>query len=291
MRYRALAGSIARESRCRRSTLHWSGRPISPSRDERFLIGQMGQTLVLHDLTRGATTPIPSIRAADPVWSPDDREIAFTNLGADGSIYAMPAFGGTPRRLFASKSPAFAEDWSSDGRWLAAVSAGQGVLFSFRDGDAPTPLDASPVAGGVDELQFSPDSRWLAYGLNGNSTAVGEVFLATVPPTGQRWQVSVAGGAAPCRSPNRRGVDHPAPAGVLMRVEVDPKPGAPAISSPRRIADAVRQVEPTIDQYAVSKSGKFLVRRPLQAGDGPRDDIHIILNWPSLLNRGGAGRQ
>ena len=57
----------------------------------------------------------------------------------------------------------------------------------------PEPIVFAEVA--ADEFTISPDARWLAY--NAEDPRRTEVFVAPIPPTGERWQVAAAGGAEP----------------------------------------------------------------------------------------------
>ncbi len=108
-----------------------------------------------------------------------------------------PAFGGSSRLVYAAKDTTYLDDWSRDGQWLAGHVniAGAGILIPLAANATPILFEDKGGPAGVDETRFSPDGRWLAYGRN--ATGTGDVFLIPVPPTAERWQVSVAGGAQP----------------------------------------------------------------------------------------------
>jgi Tol biopolymer transport system component len=252
------------------------------SHDGRFIVAQQRAGLVLHDVERGTTSPLPA-RGSDPNWSPDDREIAYTDTSVDGGIYALPAFGGQPRRLFKTSIPTYVEDWSGDGRWLVAVAQTQPVLIPLAGGDA-IHLDLEGPSVNIDELQFSPDSKWLAYGAvqpSGN-----QVYLTSVPAKGQRWQVSVGGGSTPRWGPGGRSLYYLDPGGALMKVEIELHDGAPKISAPKRFVEgAVKRVQPLLDQFSVTRDGRFLART--DASDATTaDTIQVVVNWPTLLKAG-----
>jgi Tol biopolymer transport system component len=102
-----------------------------------------------------------------PRWSPDGRHIAFQS---GGTIYRVPAKGGTPDALVAAAGGRWAAfpAWSPDGREIAYV--GNEALY------------VRPVAGGSarrllapgvqpHSLAWSPDGRWIAF-VRGNGAFV-----------------------------------------------------------------------------------------------------------------------
>jgi hypothetical protein len=262
---------------------------LSP--DDRMVVMQDAGALRLHDLQRGVTTTLAPA-GADPVWSGDGRQVAFViNTPEDRGVHVMPANGGASRRVYASKTPIYIDGWSLDGKWIAAHTnrvggtdqKGEGFLIPLTPGVQPVVFSDTTDERAVDETRFAPDGRWLAFGLTNVDT--GEVFLMPVPPTGERWQVSVAGGAQPRWSGDGRSLFYLALDGTLMRVDVDPSARpAPTISAPRPVFQTGVDVALNIDQFAVSRDGKrFLLRRPEVATD--REEIQLIVNWPELLKR------
>jgi tricorn protease-like protein len=248
------------------------------SHDGRFIAAEQPASLALHDVERGATSPLP-VDGTDPIWSPDDSEIAYT-VPRDG-IYAVPRFGGQPRLLYKSTQATYAEDWSRDGRWLAAVSMNDGVLVPLPSG-SPISLGVATSSVAADELQFSPDSQWLAYGTV-QTTGTNQVYLTTVPPSGQRFQLSVAGGSTPRWAPDGRSLYFLDTTGTLMKVDIVLQKGAPPkLGTPRRIADGVKRLQPTLDQFSVSRDGRFLIRDD-ELAPGSTEAIQIIVNWPGLV--------
>jgi Tol biopolymer transport system component len=266
---------------------------LSP--DERSMVIQLsGGGLMLHDLVRGVTTRIHS-EGTDPIWSRDGKRIAFSvNGSTDRGIHVMPAFGGPSEITYKSADIIYLEDWSRDGKWLAghvALGVGRpGILIPVSASDKPIMFAGTQTSGAdlknltdsVDETRFSPDGQWLAYGLLGSPS---QVFLVHVPPTGERWQVSVAGGAQPRWRADGRALYFLSLSGTLMMVDLDlDSGGPPQISPPRSLFETGLQVMPGLDQFAVSADGKrFLVRRPVETRSALRQQVEVIVNWPGLL--------
>jgi Tol biopolymer transport system component len=262
---------------------------IDLSPDDRLLVMQDSGAIRLHDLQRGVTTTLAPA-GADPVWSGDGRQVAFViNIPKQRGIYVISANGGAAKQVYASDDPIYIDGWSLDGKWIAAhtnrvnatTQRGEGFLIALAPGGKPIVFSDMTDERAVDETRFSPDGRWLAFGLTNLES--GEVFLMPVPPTGERWQVSPAGGAQPRWSADGKSLFYLALDGTLMRVDVDAAAGAaPRISAPRPVFQTGVDVLTNVDQYAVSRDGeRFVLRRPEVTTE--REEIQLIVNWPRLL--------
>ncbi len=137
---------------------------------------------------------------------------------------------------------------------------------------ANTPADESLVA-------FSPDGRWVAYQTNESGRF--EVVVQPFPDASGRWQVSMAGGAAPRWSPDGKELYFLAPDATMMAVPVSGagtsfKAGTPVALSPTRIVDggALATNRP---QYAVARDGRFLINQPV--ADATAAPVTLSLNW------------
>jgi len=73
--------------------------------------------------------------------------------------------------------------------------------------------------------------------------------------------------------------------GTLMLVDIALASGVrPVISSPRQVLNTGLVVQPSLDQYALTRDrNRFLVRRAIKDAASRPDQIHIIVNWPTLL--------
>jgi Tol biopolymer transport system component len=98
-----------------------------------------------------------------PRWSPDGNSLVYFSRSGDdeGAIWAIPALGGSPRRLTASIGGA---DVSSSGRLACFRLAGgkiQLITAALDGSDVRVVLPAS--AGYHRYPRWSPDSRWIAF--------------------------------------------------------------------------------------------------------------------------------
>ena len=89
-------------------------------------------------------------------WSPDGKEIAFTNCGLDGGLIAAIDADGTDYRSLTPLSFNTAPDWSPDAGRIT-WSGDYGVSVMNRDGSGPTAIasGSSPV--------WSPDGARIAF--------------------------------------------------------------------------------------------------------------------------------
>ena len=161
-----------------------------------------GTSIWMIDERRGSKTKVAPTRPGealdDPVWSPDGLALAFTARQPRAVVLRQPLNGGerVTLRPADEQRNVFMEDWSREGRYVAAgvVDAGTVTIAVLPlTGDrAFIPIAKAPIA---DEPHFSPDSKWIAY--NSNESGTMEVFVSAVMPSGERWQISTKGGGQP----------------------------------------------------------------------------------------------
>jgi eukaryotic-like serine/threonine-protein kinase len=182
--------------------------------------------------------------------------------------------------VLAGGSTGFPEDWSRDGRWIA-VGLRQGpfqvALIPVGGGEPVQFLERNASLTRADEMHFSPDGRWLAF--NAQSGDRQEVFVVPLPPTGQRWQVSTAGGMQPRWHPSGRTLHFLDPNGMMMAVEIA---GGATFSAgtPRALFDIGFSPSYNFDEYRVAPDGRFLVKKPRAQGA-----LRVIVNWQGLLGQ------
>jgi serine/threonine protein kinase len=246
---------------------------------------QQGGGVWVTDVQRGVTSLVTA-PAGDASWSPDGTQIVFDRQ--DG-VFAVPARGGEPRLLFRSAhGRAFVEDWSRDGQRLAVVQW-PGAGEEDSGAAVPTSGDQTPVvidrAPDLDEINFSPDGRWVAY--NADRERRGwEVYVAPYPPTGERIQISSGGGVQAKWRADGRELFYLTPQGTLMSVAISTA-GRFTPGPPTRLFDTGLDVDPIRDQYVPSADGtRFLISAVAeQQGEAARPRFVIVQNWFEELKR------
>jgi Tol biopolymer transport system component len=246
------------------------------------------------DVTRGVASRLTTDPAddRDPVWSPDSQWLVFSSnesgdqdllrKGLQGAEPAAPLPGGAGR---APGERDIAESWSREGNTLLYMTFGEERTFWALSMDGKEPAD--PVMQDrfeVDEPQLSHDGRWLAY----ISTESGryEVYVEPFRRRGERVRVSANGGGQPKWRGDGKELFYLSLDGALMAVDVGEGTTGPEVGIPTTLvpADELRAVVqgPDYDDYAVSADGeRFLVKRAATEDERPR--IHVLLDWPSLL--------
>ena len=234
-----------------------------------------GDVLLIIDTARGVTSRLTGREfdgVDDPVWSPDNRQVAFTAYRRDRSLLAVKDADGGPERVLIDGlfDKVFAEGWSPDGRFLAiSIWDGphrRGALFPLRGNLSRSFLPRAPM--------MNPTFR-LTVGGSRYSTGVdagSEVFVVPVPPTGERWQVSAGGGTQPRWERNGRELYYLALDGKLMAVPIVSGRRFEA-AAPRALFQTGLVVVPSYDQFDVSPDGRFLITTPADPHHGTVIDI------------------
>ena len=116
-------------------------------------------------------THSPGVRDKDGIWSPDGSRIAYlTDLGMQHAIVVRDQAGLEPPHVYPLAKPSYYRllAWSPDGATLV-YEDNHLHLYSFAlERAASTLIDRSLDRGGFN-VNFSPDSRWLAYTVQGEN--------------------------------------------------------------------------------------------------------------------------
>ena len=134
--------------------------------------------------------------------------------------------------------------------------------------------------------QFSPDTRWVAYG--SDETGRYEVYIQSFPKSGVKYRASIEGGVEPRWRRDGRELFYVAPDGSIVALSVNARPAAQGLElgKPTTLfqghplggfSNGVRL------QYAVTRDGqRFLVNstRPSDSSTAT-----VVVNWSESLKQ------
>ncbi|HEX2453446.1 MAG TPA: protein kinase [Vicinamibacterales bacterium] len=240
------------------------------------------------DARRGVFSRFTSDPADDvfPVWSPDGSRIVFSsNRAGVHDLYQKSLIGDRSEELLLSTGQSKgATDWSLDGRFVLFNSQDpkRGLdiwAFSLEQKDKIFPVVQTPFD--ERDAQFSPDGNWIAY--ESNESGRIEVYVRPFPGPGEKWPISVNGGAEARWGRDGKELFYVARTGELMAVPIrvasntqPPDIGKPVALFTPPLGGAIQQGD-FRHQYMVSgDSQQFLVATVKEAGPSP---ITVILNW------------
>ena len=239
-----------------------------------------GAEIWLVDAQRGAPFRFITDRlASSPVWSPAGRELAYMRFGSN-EIFRKPIDGVGESRLVAVPGVTVIEDWSRDGYLAYLYDAGIWAVSLTGNGK---PFQVVASGSGIDEPQFSPNARWLAF--NSSDMGRSEVYVVPFPGPGAPVRVSLNGGVQPKWRADGNELFFLAPDGMLMAVNMTMAntsivPGVPQSLFPTGLTPPLSHV----DQYAVTGDARrFLVLRPVKGSSLP--PVTVVFNWPVLPKR------
>ncbi len=210
-----------------------------------------------------------------PVWSPDGSNLIFgSNRDGVGDVYRRNLTnGGSDELLWKSGLWKYPQDCSPDGRYVVCEVRDPKTrtdiwLLPLTGERKPVPLLVTPFSEG--SARFSADGKWLAY--VSDETGKDEVFVQPFPPTGAKWQISVAGGNAPRWRGDGKEFFYTGLDFVRKAVEIKTSPGFEA-GVPKDLFKT-----PNAWGSDVTPDGqRFLVNMP--AADSPPSPTTVVLNW------------
>ncbi len=220
-----------------------------------------------------------------PVWSPDGSQLALAVGSLRRPFYLSLLSlrdGGRPQEILPPGPVQYAQDWSSDGRFLLyAIRTGTqtGLWAVSVEGERkPRLLVTGVFFDRVPYAQFSPDGRWIAFCLAESGRS--EVFITAFPEPGERVRVSIAGGSRPRWRRDGREIFYVSRDNEMIATPVRLAPEV-QVGSPQRLF----RIDPAGWQdYDVTGDGdRILLVANVPAPDA--DAITVTVNWPSLLKR------
>jgi eukaryotic-like serine/threonine-protein kinase len=247
-----------------------------------------GRNIWIYDVARGLRTRF-TFDPADQltsIWSPDGGRIVF-NSRRKGSLdlYQKAASGaGNEEMLLEDNVDKFPASWSPDGKFILYVGSGpsrSNDLFVLPLTGDRKPFPFLQTQFSESEGRISPDSRWVAYVSNESSR--NEIYVASFPGPGGKWQISSGGGNYPRWRRDGSEIFYLAPDNKLMAASVNSKGASFEVSAVKPLF-ATRIAFRGSYKYDVSPDGqKFLIdSAPEQATTSP---LTIVLNWEAGVKK------
>ena len=238
-------------------------------------------SLRIFDLTRGLTTPLTfgTSILGDPRWMADGKTLIATRWRPLPQSIVQISSDGLESVIPISGEGNMVEEVSGDGQHLLFRQRGQQLLTMSLSVAAKPTLVHKALVGSMNQAQFSPDSRWIAY--HSNESGHYEVYVTPIS-AGERWQISSGGGVQPVWRQDGRELYYLGLDGTLNAVEV--RPGAqPKFSTPGELFRTGLKPATNVEQYAASRDGRrFLLLKVVD--DRNQSRIGVVFNWPLLLS-------
>jgi Tol biopolymer transport system component len=248
------------------------------------------------DITRGVKTPLTFGSSSGqgslyPVWSPDQRYIAYTSYrNGKYGLYQKSADGSGGETLLLEGIDHFRvpTSWSFDGKFLVyheGVSGGtyaSGVPGGWSVWILPLFGDRKPYTFvqstfSAREASFSPDGKWLAY--CSNESGEYRVYVVPFPGPGGKWQVSGGDG----RGPLWRGKEifYLSADNKLMVAKVETAGSSFSAGEARVLFDS--HSYGVFGRYDVSADGQRIV--VVYEGSQPSSTLTVVTNWTAGLKQ------
>jgi hypothetical protein len=252
-------------------------------------IGKEGtnyRTLGMVDAVRGAVTPLTLGNEfdSDPRFGPDGDVIFARNTREAPGIFRVDPARPTPAVIFrrGTLPVIWVEDWSPDASAVVFRSGADRDAWLIKAGTAD-PIRLTNSREPIEQVQLSPDGRLITYSTSESGRQ--EIFIAPVPFTGERLQISSTGGVQPTWREDGRELYFLGSDGGLYSVDVGRDRGAMQASPPKLLFQSpLPAISSVIEQYRPSGDGqRFLFCLPLTSVG--REPLRMLLNWPERLNQ------
>lgn len=244
-------------------------------------------------MARGIFTSLTSDQAdVRPIWTPDGKRITFTSSRMGPlNLFWMPADGsGPPERLFTSQYTQFPSSWSPDGRYLGFMeihpATGWDLWVLPRD-DRSKPQPFLQTRFDEGWLEFSPDSRWVAY--TANDSGRWEVYVRPFPGPGGKVQISSEGGTEAVWGRTGQELFY-RNRDKMMTVAVTMEPTFSA-AKPRLLFEGRYEMGPVpgMVNYDVARDGQRFLMLKSQHASSPAQ-LDVVLDWFSEVTRRAPSR-
>jgi eukaryotic-like serine/threonine-protein kinase len=218
---------------------------------------------------------------AAPVWSNDDRWVAYTRNGRQQGIYRKLVNGdGNEEMLLSTSSASIVTDWSPDGSYMLLVldsgssKTGRDLwLLPLSDEHKPRPL--LQTRADESEGQISPDGHWIAF--TSNESGRTEVYVAPFPTIARKWQISNSGGFSPKWRGDGKELFFLTPDYSMTSAEVNFKNGQfEVVNTSTMFVAGLRAILRGTAYDAAANGRSFLINSPDREQSKP---VTLIQNW------------
>jgi len=241
-----------------------------------------GSDLWMYDIGSGAAARLTReknsrIDSMHGIFSPDGQRLAISvqENGGVSRSWLRPVGGGADSGEPLTMPPiySFISDWSADGRTLLISADGPAQTMGI---DGVRKVVTLPRIHKTTRSTFSPDGRWIAYDpIEGSGR---EIYVTNYPGVTGSWQISTGGGSRPFWSPDGSTLYFLRGDRVMAAAVHGGAGESFTFEAPR----PVPALGDHISDYAVSKSGRFVVLRELDPGTSP---VSLMLNWQRILEK------
>ena len=272
---------------------------------QRLVLSKFAHTdrdIFVYDLQRDTMTRLTAgILAANPIWSPDGRHIAFGfNSGPPGLGWVRADGTGEIDRLLDGKYTVNPYSFFPDGRRLVYYGIDADARFKIwtitldaSDPDHPRPGKPElflNTQANVKDPVVSLDGRWMAY--ESDESGRYEVYVRPFPiPSGglgDRWQISTGGGVLAIWSRNSRELFFQNPDHRIMATDYQLKNDSFVVGKQRLCSDQRLQDVGGLLNYDLAPDGKrFAILPEMKAPVEEKGDVHVtfLLNFFDELRR------
>jgi eukaryotic-like serine/threonine-protein kinase len=239
-------------------------------------------TLALIDASRMISSALTDGERndTDPRFGPDG-DVAFArNDGATPGVARLARAGMVPELIVPrGKAPVvWLEDWAGRHGGIVYRTALDRDAWQVADRSAPRRLTNAREP--VEQIQLSPDGRWIAY--NTADSGQPEVYVSPASGSGERWQISGAGGVQALWRGDGRELYYLGLDGAIYVVDIRLGSDTPEPTKPRLLfRSTLPVISAVVEQYRVTADGlRFLFCMPLTSVQ--QEPLRVIVNWTEI---------
>jgi len=246
--------------------------------------------LWLFDFANGVPSRLTFDAASEecPVWAPDGRTIYYLqSRGQDRTVVALePDTRAEPRVIRQGDELRALMDVSPDGRTLsvAAVdSLGRNYAQLMPLDPEQRPVDIDREAQGTYFATFSPDGRWISYGLLDSGRWM--TYLKTNPPGQRKWQLTEERSLWHDWDPAGDRIYHQWSGTELWVTTLDLTGGTPRVGQTTVALEGFPAPVSDLHNIEVGPDGQTIYVLD-STGEVDTKPLRLIQNWTRLLESG-----